>query len=301
MSADHPQGWIWQPDEVESYVATLDRPVFGVSATDLTDSGKGKTVLLYQAQLKVAGFVPNRRQTVGDCVSQAAACCIDTLKAVEIYTEGQNEEWRNVTATEPLYAYSRVEVGGGRLGNGDGSIGAWMAKAVKQGGTIDRGKYGNIDLSTYSGKRARDWGRRGKGCPDSLEPSMRNHPIRTTSLITSYEECRDAIANGYPANICSRQGFSKRRDSQGFAKPSGTWAHAMAAIGCRDDGRPGILIQNSWGGWNSGGKWPDNDMPTGSFWVDADVIDKMCRSMRDSFVYSDFEGYPAKDVSYLLI
>jgi hypothetical protein len=279
MSIDQPQGWIWQPDEVESYVATLDRPVFGVSATDLTDSGKGKTVLLYQAQLKVAGFVPNRRQTVGDCVSQAAACCIDTLKAVEIYTEGQNEEWRNVTATEPLYAYSRVEVGGGRLGNGDGSIGAWMAKAVKQGGTIDRGKYGNIDLTNYSGKRARDWGRRGKGCPDSLEPSMRN----------------------YPANICSRQGFSKRRDNQGFAKPSGTWAHAMAAIGCRDDGRPGILIQNSWGGWNSGGKWPDNDMPTGSFWVDADVIDKMCRSMRDSFVYSDFEGYPAKDVSYLLI
>lgn len=293
-------GWVHDWRETDSFVASLRRPMFAVSASPLRDSGKGKTVVLSRALTKVLGEFPVHLQTIGDCVSHGWGLGVDVLKAVQIVA-GEAEAFEVETATEAIYALSRVEIGGGRLGNSDGSIGAWAAKSVTEYGTLLRKAYDGVDFSTYSGPKARSMGRRGAGLPDQLEDVAREHPVRTVSLVSSYEEARDAIANGYPIPVCSGQGFASKRDAQGFARPSGSWAHCMLFLGVDDSGnRPGLLCQNSWGtDWITGPK--RHDQPEGSFWVDAEVADRMLRKDPDSFSMSGFEGYPARDIDYVQI
>lgn len=290
-----PMGWSPNPAAVDQFVATLRRPVFRVGAVSARDTGAGRVVLLHRATETAFGRFPVRQQTIGDCVSQAWALAVDVLAAVEIVIGGEAETVGAVTATEPIYALSRVEVGGGRL-DGDGAVGAWAARAVQEFGTLRREKFGAFDLRKYSGRRAREWGKPGRGLPDRLEPVAREHRVRSVSLVTSYEEARDAIANGYPVPVCSRQGFRERRDGDGFARPRGTWAHAMLFCGVDDDfRRPGLLCVNSWGrSWISGPI--RHGQPDGSFWVDAEVADKMLRREPDSFSVSGFEGYPVQSL-----
>lgn len=290
-------GWKDRPAEVARYVAQLPMPFFAMSASVLRGSGSGKIALLHKSLEQVHGSFPVAYQTIGDCVSHGWALAINILKAVQITIDGRPEEWRGLAASEVIYAGSRVEIGGGRLGNSDGSIGAWAADWVTKYGVVLRGKYGSIDLSEYDGQRAKAWGARGRGVPDELEPIAKEHPVQTVSLVRSYEEARDAIANGYPVPVCSMQGFEARRDAQGFARPRGTWPHCMCFIAVDDaDGRPGLLCQNSWGpNWISGPT--RHDQPPGSFWVDADVADKMLRG-GDSFAISNLVGWQRRKPNF---
>jgi hypothetical protein len=296
-SGKFPTGWVKDPVAVDEVLGGLRHPVFGVAAAPLQDSGKGKVVLLYKALEKVMGRFPVHEQTIGDCVSHGHGLGIDVLSAVQILA-GSSEEWKGETSTEVIYAGSRVEVGKGQLGRGDGSIGAWAAKAVSETiGTVVRGKYASIDLTTYSGKRAQQWGMPRAGVPDELEPAAREHPVKTVSLVRTYEEARDAIANGYPVAVCSNQGFSSRRDESGFARAQGSWSHCMVWTGVDDAvSRPGVLNNNSWGpNWINGPK--RHDQPDGSFWIDADVVNRMLRS-NDSFALSGYLGFPAQAIDY---
>jgi len=290
-----PQGWIDDPAAVEAVVATLPRPVFGLAAHDIRDSGEGKVALLHTYVEQVFGNFPIHAQTIGDCVSHGWGLGCDVLACVEVVLKAEAEQVTHETATEPLYAASRVEIGRGQLGNGDGSIGAWMAKAVRQYGTLLRKKYDPYDFTTYSGRKAKEWGRPRAGVPDELEPRMREHTVNQVSLVTSYEEARDAICNGFPVPVCSNQGFKSKRDSKGFARAQGSWKHCMLFMGADDaDGRPGLLCMNSWGpNWISGPK--RHGQPEGSFWVDADTCDRMLRQ-NDSFAMSQFAGYPSQEL-----
>jgi hypothetical protein len=103
--------------------------------------------------------------------------------------------------------------------------------------------------------------------------------------------------SGYPVPVCSGQGVSSTRDSEGFAAPRGSWAHCMCFTGVRFGARPGLLCQNSWGpNWIDGPKYPE-DQPEGSFWVDADVATRMLKG-GDSFAVSGYEGFPFRDLRH---
>jgi hypothetical protein len=57
-----------------------------------------------------------------------------------------------------------------------------------------------------------------------------------------------------------------------------------------------VLIQNSWGpSWISGPK--KHEQPDGSFWCDAEVLERNILSARDSFAFSNFEGFPPQKLS----
>ena len=289
-------GWHDRPADVAIVAAQQKYPQFvtGSRATGSAGIGKGKRTLLYQALYKAVGGKQNwhpRLQTIGDCVSMGAAGAVDILRALEFVMN--KSEYIAETATEPIYAMSRVEIGKGQLGNEDGSVGAWAAQAVKTLGTLVRRKYGSIDLSKYDGNRAKQWGAPNAGCPNELEPEAHQHLVKTTSLVTTWEELCDAIAAGYPVTVASNQGFTNVRDDKGFLRPSGSWPHQMFICAADDEsGRPGALIQNSWGpDWVSG---PTAfDQPPGSFWADADVVVRML-SAQDAWAYSDLDGYPVK-------
>ena len=285
-----PQGWVYDWREVERYLAASRRPSFAASAAPIRGSGKGKTQLGFLDMRQIVGRDLINRQTIGDCVSHGFGLARDTLACSQI-VQGLPQRWVAPCATEVIYGLSRVECGRGRI-NGDGSVGSWAADAITKYGTLSRLQYGRIDLREYSGDRARQYGR--TGCPDELEPPARDLLVQTAALATTYDEAVDALFNKFPIPVCSNRGFSDQRDAEGFASPSGTWQHCMAFIAVDDNPRrPGLLCQNSWGpDWIRGPK--RHNQPDGSFWVDADVADRMLRQ-GDSYALSGFVGYPSID------
>lgn len=292
-------GWVHNPHAVGKILETLSHPIFAAACGPIKSSGEGKTLVLSDCVIKLIGKFNVRTQAIGDCVSFGAACAVDMVKAAEIIANG-NGDWIAETSTEDIYGGSRVNVGNGEMGSEDGSYGAWAAKYVRDFGTLVRIKYDMYDLTNYSGSRAQNWGMPGNGVPSKLLPLAKEHQIKTVSLVKTYEECRDAIANGYAVTVASNQGFSDTRDSEGFASPEGAWGHQMCIIGVDDSKhRPGVLIQNSWGNWNSG---PTRlNQPVGSFWVDADVVEERMLSMGDSWAFSDYTGFPIKTINLRII
>ena len=294
-------GWAPNPHAVNEVLSQLRNPVFGPCAYQIRGSGEGKVALLYKYVEKLIGNYNVRAQEIGDCVSFGAAAAVDAVKATEICVRGVLEEWVAETATEPIYAASRVEIGRGELGTGDGSYGAWGARAVKEIGTLVRIQYPDHDLRKYSGQRAYDWGLPRAGVPDDIEPTMREHPIRTVSLVTTYEEVRDAVANGYAVTIASACGFKTTRDDEGFLLPDGSWPHQMAVIGVDDAyRRPGVLVVNSWGRyWVDGPK--RHGQPDGTFWCDADGLERKIQRGQDSWAFGDYEGFPPKKLDLRIL
>jgi hypothetical protein len=291
-------GHVYDWRQVEASLAASPTPSFASTGREIYGSGEGKTVCLWLALEKLLSTFPVHEQTIGDCVSHGFGTGIDVLQAVEIQS-GANERWVAETATESIYAISRVERGKRQLGRGDGSVGAWAADAVSKWGVLQRVQYGRHDLRQYSGQLAKAWG--WDGLPDDLEPKARPFVVGVTSLVTTYEEARDAIANGYPVAVCSDQGFDDVRDSEGFARAMGSWAHCMVFLGVNDNPkRPGLLCQNSWGrNWIRGPK--RLGQPDGSFWVDAAVANRMLKRNPDSWALGKFSGYPAQNLDYLLV
>ena len=95
--------------------------------------------------------------------------------------------------------------------------------------------------------------------PADLEAKAKDHKVLTTSLVSTFAELQDALANGYPVTVCSNQGFTMTRDEQGFCSPSGTWGHCMCIGALRFD-RPGACILQSWGRMKPSGP-TDLDQP----------------------------------------
>jgi hypothetical protein len=179
--------------------------------------------------------------------------------------------------------------------------GSAAARFVNQnGGILLRKKYDGIDLSVYNGNTGDTWGKRG-GVPKELIDEAKNHQVKTISLVTSIEEARDAIANGYAIAVCSDYGFSSKRDKYGIAKRSGNWNHGMAWVAMDDTheifNETLFLIQNSWGFWNGGEK--RLDQPDGSFWIrESDAAGMLAQN--GSWVFSDVDGIPARKVKWSL-
>ena len=277
-------GWIHNPDEVNRQLATLPRPLFAQAAPRLSGSGTDKTTLLYKAFRDANGgsYINYPAQTIGDCVSHGFGHGIDLLSAVQI-TIGKQRELLKQTATEAIYGMARVDVGGQRNSYSDGAVGAWAAKAVSTIGTLNRDVVGS-----YDGSRAKDWG--AKGVPKELEAQAGEHKVKTISLVSTYEELEDALANGYPVPVCSNRGFTLERDADGFCRPKGTWGHCMLIVGVRSGSRPGACIFQSWGPEMPTGPLA-LDQPSNSFWADRDVVARML-AMEDSWALSQFQGYP---------
>lgn len=219
-----------------------------------------------------------------NCVSHATRNACDISRAVEIDIHNEREGWVARGATEGIY--------GARGWAGQGMSCARAAEFVsKIGGILVRKDYkGVVDLSKYNGNLGAGWG--GRGLPDKVMDLANDHQIKTVSLVRTIEEARDALANGYGLAVCSSYGFSSTRDKKGYAKTSGSWAHAMAWIACDDtNGDLSFLVQNSWGKWNDGGHPEWGPIPDGSFLIHSDVAQGMI-SQNGAYAFSNFDGFP---------
>lgn len=277
-------GCIWEQNVFDHLMETSKYALFGDGSRKIKNSGKGKLSTPYKSVLKFDKNPYNERQTTGDCVSHGTRNACDISRAVEIDLHNERESWIARGATEAIY--------GARGWSGQGMSCARAAEFVsKIGGIVVRKNYPGIaDFTKYNGNLGAGWG--GRGLPDKVLDLSNDHQIKTVSLVRTVEEARDALANGYGLAVCSSYGFSSKRDSKGFAKTSGSWAHCMAWIACDDTGdEPAFLVQNSWGKWNDGGHPEWGPIPDGSFLIHADVAEEMLKQS-GSYAFSQFDGFP---------
>ena len=281
------EGSICDPEEVAELLGKLKTPLFGAAAYKLYGSGEGKLSLPFKSLLKFdPGFGPAERQTTGDCVSHATRNAVDIVRAVEIDIKGESESFEARGATEGIYQ--------ARGHKGQGMTCSGAAKYVhSKGGLLIRKNYGPVDLSKYNSNLGAN-----HRIPSSVYMTeAKKHQVKTISLVTTIEEARDAIANGYAISVCSEYGFSSRRDSNGIAKRGSGWNHSMAWCAC-DDTRTRhnetlFLIQNSWGMWNSGPRV--HGQPEGSFWIREKDARRML-AQQGSWAFSNVDGFPPREL-----
>jgi hypothetical protein len=291
-------GWRSNPDSLSDFIERNRYPYLNQQNKAIEGTGKGQKAFLHLAlERTMGGPHVAHDQGAPDCVSQAAGLGVDVLSAVQIAIQRAPQKWIAKAATEPIYGGSRVEIAGYN-GAGGGSTGHWAAEWLQKYGVLMRQKYpGGYDYTTYDARKAVELGR--KGCPDSLEPIAKLHPVKHTAICRSYSELRDCLFNGSPVMVCSNVGFGNgvcERDSEGFLRRRRwPWYHAMLFAGYDDTyRRPGALCFNSWGDeWIKGPT--RGPMAAGTFWIDASTVDSML-GQGDSFAFSAFQGFPRVNI-----
>jgi hypothetical protein len=286
-------GWVPDAEAQREFQASLPWGSF-TEAIGEGPEAEGDA-LLYRCVAKCMGLekMPARNQgSIGSCVGHGTATSADVTTAVEIVLKGEAEEWFAPVAADAMYGASRQIAN--QLGSWEGSNGSWAAKAITDYGTLHMTKYGDVDLTTYRVDQCRQFQR--KGLSAELKAKAAEHKMGAAAPVRSAEEARQALVNGYGINVCSNQGFSGRRDSDGVMKAQGSWAHSMAIIAYLEvNGRKLFKVQNSWGAqWGSGPQVPD-DSPDGSFNAEWSVIDRMCRG-GDTYCYSAFDGFERRSL-----
>lgn len=227
----------------------------------------------------------------GSCVAFGAALACDVLMAIDIV---ENRKPKPQHRVDPMTIYwgSRVEIGGGRIW-GDGSVGVWAAKYLKEYGALPQKQFPEVDLTKYSpsvccGPNSR------RGVPDTLEPTARLHPVKDYVQAKTFDEFVAAIDSGYPVTLASNQGFRMNLDPNGFATPSGSWAHQMCGVGYELGPDPCGYVANSWGACYTGG--PPGWCPALKK-VRKSTLERMLKQ-DDSWVLSDFVSFAPKGLDF---
>ncbi len=246
------------------------------------DASDGRPILLYKAWTDLfASDPPYVPQQIGDCVSFGHGHANDLLQCIEfcLTKPGQVPKPGDIQETDTEWIYGASREISGNLGRQDGSYGAAAVKAMTQWGVVSRRMLGPD--GAYSGHRAKSWGLHGP--PDSVKAIAAKYRLGSAAQVTTWDELVAALHTGHPVTICTGQGFSLTRDSQGFCRAQGRWGHCMFIAGARFD-RPGACIIQSWGPQMPTGP-TDLDQPSYSFWADRSVIERIL-SEGDSWALS---------------
>ncbi len=269
--SNHQTGWIDNPQAVRDYIAARSaagapagvmqaRPDLSGHWRRTVESGVF-AVLLYQAEESLLGhYLPADFQRRGTCVSRGTYRAIQTGywdAIVDRRISGKAER----IAYEPIYGGARVNIGKGAIG-GDGAVGAWAAQWVHDYGVVERGKFGNIDLTKDSEDLAVKWGTRGVGVPNEIIEAAAAHRCDAYN-VEDANDLADVTAARYASAICSTHQQADRRDENGECAYKGPTAHCEAIVGvylrASWDGNPetiydhtGFVDQQSWGSTPSG-------------------------------------------------
>lgn len=220
-------GYVPQPKKAEKLVRDMPYNLYGNYAKDY----KERDTFLYKAMMKALPNYKRGAQAIGSCVGWGWALGVLMRSAIESLIYGEGEEVHGRISEAAIYGFSRVEVAGVSFaGWGDGSYGAAAAEAVRKYGNLYYDDYTSISKSkyadhrTYSGDREKNWG--AYGVPNDLEATAKKYTIKTTSLVRNFDELAAAMVNDLaPIPVCSNQGFTMTRDSDGFCRASGSWSH----------------------------------------------------------------------------
>ena len=274
----------------------------------LEESGADKLSLLFLDIFELyPDALPGGAQGRGDCVSWSTrnaglgSMCAEIVRGKPDEETGKIEGAPAVSDTARLNGVLSTEaIYNWRRHGGDG----WSCAEAAQVVMVDSGLWLrqpypeiNVDFTQYSSKNAGIYGSRTP--PDSWANIGRKHLVRTTTVLNSFEELRDMLANGYAVSSCGSEGFASTRDEHGVSRRTTSWAHAMAYLACDDRPEirklyngPLVLVQNSWGNWNDGPRrilGTKFDIPVGSFWARWSDLKN-----RDMIAFSSVMGWPPR-------
>lgn len=308
-------GCVYQPEERDEFRGRAKAAYGTFSGSDIAhangwaDSAAGQLVIPFVFILKYfPGCLPGAAQERGDCVSHNGKNAILLTAACDIASGKPDSETGKVEAPPDIPpaglsegAFSTEWLYWWRGYRGDGWSCDAVANVAVKHGILLRKPYPElgIDLTNYSGSLAGKYG--GTSPPDPMHEEGTKHLVRGSVEVDGFEPLRDFLANGYGIGACGGEGWSSTRDENGFSKRSGRWSHAMAVIGADDRdiikqkyGGPLILIQNSWGKFNSGPRrilGTTVDIPEGSFWAKwSDCTN------RYHVAHSSVNGWPSKNL-----
>lgn len=299
----------WFADEIKAQGGWAEGDAAAHSA-GIADTGKGELCVPFLEVLNRlfpdgVHPLPGAAQQRGDCVShsQKNAGMVTIFGEVALgHVDEESGQVEGLPTISPKGLkqgfFSSEAIYWWRGYNGDGWHCGHAAKVTcEESGMWPRQPYDQFgfDLTTYSGRNA--------GLYGSREPSTKikefglKHRIRTATRLRGFEQVRDFCKNLYGISSCGGEGFSKSRDENGFSKRTTRWAHAMAIIGFDDRestialyGDRLVLIQNSWGQWNKGGRkvlGTDYMIPHGAFWARWSDVQN-----RSYFAMSGAMGWP---------
>ena len=279
-------------------------------ANGLAGSGEGRLIAPFVFVMRLfPGCWPGAAQQVGDCVSHDTKNAALTTMSCDIASGKPDEETgqvQGVPTIDPVGisqgALSSEAIYWYRGYSGDGwSCEAAANIAITKSALWLRNAYPElgIDLTRYSGSQAHKYGRTAP--PESITTVGRKHLVRQATRVRTFADVRDYLANGYGISTCGGEGWSNKRDENGVSYRKGSWSHAMAFIGADDRdiikqkyGEPLVLILNSWGKWNTGGRrilGTDIDIPEGSFWTPWSAVRN-----RSMLALSGTNGWPTKNL-----
>jgi len=298
------------PAAKEELMASLQFPDGEAAAYHfgLATSGAGKLSLPYLSAYKHwPKMWPCPGQTTGDCVAHAGKNSALVLIGVE-YDLGTPDEVTGLLEGFPVVSDLGEQQGvvaceniyGARGHGGQGANCSTLQRyVISKGGIMLRQNYPElgVDFERYNASYGIKWGR--TGVPANINAEGAKHQIRAATNCPTHEVCRDFIANGYPIWACSGLGWSSNRDANGYSRRQGGWSHSWIAMGYDDRpetvqkyGFPLFLYNHDWGRWNSGGRrilGTDIDIPEGSFWADARLLNQC-----DCMAMSGFNGFPGR-------
>jgi len=253
----HATGWVPYPEAAEKFEARLRAEGRAVTFEEAAPrilarfAGADSPRFYWDSERAVLGRVLASwdQKQVGACVGFGYGRAVQDVMLNEI-ADGEPEKYPGTeVCPEVIYGGSRVEVGQGRLAGSDGSVGAWASQWVKDWGVVARGRYGALDVREYDETTCRRLGDR--GVPDDVEALARVHPITEVARLTTADGLWAALGAGKGVPVCSMQGFTMRRDADGFCPRSGSWGHCMVYRGRFVHPTRGrcVLVQNSWGAY----------------------------------------------------
>ncbi len=250
-------GWHRDDDAVEAFTGLLYAQTGVASFAQAQPSlsghwerlvGRGMTrVLAQDFELAVLGAnLPADFQRRGTCVGRGTYRAIQDSYFYDL-AYGHVVGVPAQLAFEPIYAGSRVNIGGGRLGRGDGAVGAWAAQFVREYGVVRRGRYGSVDLSQPNEGTAVDWGNPGGGVPREVLDEGRQHRV-IVHRVRHVMEMPDCLAAGYFMAYCSPYVWGDR-DRNGMSRLSERGAHCTEINGVflLPNGDTAFSDQQSWG------------------------------------------------------
>ncbi|MFM9964435.1 MAG: hypothetical protein ACKV2Q_24800 [Planctomycetaceae bacterium] len=238
-------------------------------------------------------YPPNLAQQGNDCTGWGAAHAIQNAQAGHLVGRNQIGTFRLIN---PAALYCGARHWGGYGARYEGCSGAAVAEFAQKFGVLPADEPG---VALYSAELLRDWDRRGP--PEHLRAVMAKHKVKTVAQAKTTRDAWDAICNRFGVTIASDAGFNRfqRRDGRIVGIRLGVWRHQMAIDGV-DGSIPGqryYHVQNSWG--ENKHPAPIDGSPAGGFWIGEEDMAYII-GCGDSWIYSDFEGFPAAKIEFSL-
>jgi hypothetical protein len=262
--------------------------------------GKEKCAFPWHFYMKQDPEALKGKQLTGDCTSWGTRDAVDIERCCAI-AAGELESYVCQSATCLVY--------GARGSRGKGMAVSTAARSMRSNGVAVEKIYldGKYDLREYNDyyQLGMTWG--GRGIPEDLLAETRKNVVKTISSVNTMEAVQDLLQTGRAVAVGSMIGVSNVGNP--VSRLKGSWSHCMAIVGydarpeiTEEFGSPLYFWDNSWGPWNKltnlKPEW--GELGEGMFILNESDTWRAVRG-GDCWTFTDTEGFPARELHWLLI